>query len=212
MADQLNVIYGAGCQGRVCFDTARVLGIPIHSFIDDQPDTGTVMHTPVVSLEQFTAQKADHFNFVLAVGNNVVRKKLYHLLTDMGGSHISLIHPFHSISSDATFKQGIVSMAGAIVNTGAVIGNGAVLNTSCSVDHDCIIEDFVNLCPGVRLAGNVHVGEGSFLGTGAIVIPNTKIGRGCTIGAGAVVTRDIPDHATAYGVPAKVKNVIKRYE
>lgn len=33
-----------------------------------------------------------------------------------------------------------------------------------------------------------------------------KIGNNVTIDAGAVVTKDIPDNATAAGVPAKVIN------
>lgn len=45
-----------------------------------------------------------------------------------------------------------------------------------------------------------------------------KIGNNVTIGAGAVVPKDIPDNATAAGVPTKVMNytnpgfyVTKRY-
>lgn len=50
----------------------------------------------------------------------------------------------------------------------------------------------------------VAIGEGADLGVGAIVLPGVTIGRGAQIGAGAVVTRDVPDHAVAAGVPARV--------
>jgi acetyltransferase EpsM len=79
-----------------------------------------------------------------------------------------------------------------------------ILNTSCSVDHDCVVEDFAHLAPGVRLAGNVHVGEGALLGVGSCVIPGVRIGRWATVGAGAAVIEDVPDYATVVGVPARV--------
>ncbi len=43
-----------------------------------------------------------------------------------------------------------------------------------------------------------------WLGAGVCVLPGVRLGRGCIIGAGAVVTGDIPAHAIAVGVPARV--------
>ncbi|MNC45515.1 putative acetyltransferase [compost metagenome] len=51
----------------------------------------------------------------------------------------------------------------------------------------------------------MEVGDGSFLGIGAKVLPGIRLGRHCVIGAGAVVTRDIPDYSVAMGIPAAVK-------
>jgi acetyltransferase EpsM len=48
------------------------------------------------------------------------------------------------------------------------------------------------------------VGEGTHIGAGAVVIPKVRIGRWCRVGAGAVVVRDLPDHCTAVGNPARV--------
>lgn len=42
------------------------------------------------------------------------------------------------------------------------------------------------------------------LGTGVIVLDGVRIGTGAVIGARAVVTRDVPAHAVAAGVPARV--------
>ena len=36
------------------------------------------------------------------------------------------------------------------------------------------------------------------------VCPGVTIGNGCVIGAGSVVTRDIPEHTVAAGVPCRV--------
>lgn len=42
------------------------------------------------------------------------------------------------------------------------------------------------------------------IGAGAVILNNVKIGKGAKIGANAVVTIDVPQGATAVGVPAKI--------
>jgi acetyltransferase-like isoleucine patch superfamily enzyme len=48
----------------------------------------------------------------------------------------------------------------------------------------------------------VTIGEGAWIGTGAIVLAD--IGKGTIVAAGAVVTKPLPDHVIAGGVPAKI--------
>lgn len=76
-----------------------------------------------------------------------------------------------------------------------------------------------------RIGGNVNVGAGTiianydgkqkhrtkvgskaFIGSGTILIAPIKLGKKAITGAGAVVTRDknVPDGATALGVPARI--------
>ncbi|HMS28934.1 MAG TPA: acyltransferase [Saprospiraceae bacterium] len=50
----------------------------------------------------------------------------------------------------------------------------------------------------------ILLGDGVYLGTGAIVLPGVRIGKMCVVGAGAVVTQDLDDFSVAVGVPAKV--------
>lgn len=50
----------------------------------------------------------------------------------------------------------------------------------------------------------VRIGSGCWIGTGAKILPGVSIGNGCIIAAGAVVTKDVPNHCTAAGVPAKI--------
>jgi acetyltransferase-like isoleucine patch superfamily enzyme len=50
----------------------------------------------------------------------------------------------------------------------------------------------------------VSIGDGSWLGHGAVVLPGATIGRHVVIGANSVVTGDIPDFSVAVGVPARV--------
>lgn len=52
--------------------------------------------------------------------------------------------------------------------------------------------------------GPVHIGSGSWLGAGVLVLDGVTIGKGCIVGAGGVVTKDLPEYVVAAGVPAKV--------
>jgi bifunctional UDP-N-acetylglucosamine pyrophosphorylase/glucosamine-1-phosphate N-acetyltransferase len=48
------------------------------------------------------------------------------------------------------------------------------------------------------------IGDGSFVGVDTMLVAPVKLGKGSRTGAGSVVTKDVPDGATAVGVPARV--------
>lgn len=50
----------------------------------------------------------------------------------------------------------------------------------------------------------VVIGDGSWLGHGAVVLPGASIGRHVVVGAGSVVTGNLPDRCVAVGNPARV--------
>ena len=54
----------------------------------------------------------------------------------------------------------------------------------------------------------VSIGDGSWIGHGAVILPGSRIGRHVVIGANSVVTGEIPDYSVAVGSPARV---IRRY-
>lgn len=54
----------------------------------------------------------------------------------------------------------------------------------------------------------VRVGAGSWIGTGAVILPGTDIGRNVTVAAASVVRGRVPDRCVVAGAPAKV---VKEY-
>jgi carbonic anhydrase/acetyltransferase-like protein (isoleucine patch superfamily) len=54
----------------------------------------------------------------------------------------------------------------------------------------------------------VVIGDGSWLGAGAIVLPGTRLGRNTVVGAASVVRGEFPDNAVLVGAPAQV---VRRY-
>ena len=55
--------------------------------------------------------------------------------------------------------------------------------------------------------GMVVIKKNARVGSHSLIMPGVTIGEGAVIGAFSFVTKDVPDGAMAFGVPAKVRNV-----
>lgn len=195
--------YGAGGHGKVVLDALRSLGWRPTHLADDNPALTDFEGLPVLhpgpNLEGLPAE----FDYIVAVGDNTARARLYARLSGVGGRPRPVIHSSAILAPNARIGPGTLVCAGVVVNPDAEIGADAILNTACSVDHDCRVGQHTHLCPGVRLGGQVTVGSGVMIGLGAVVLPGITIGDDTIVGAGSVVTRDLPPRVVAYGSPAR---------
>lgn len=146
----------------------------------------------------------ENYYFVIAIGNNKIRNKIFDKINVSSERFPALIHPRAIISKTAEIGNGTVVMPGAIVNAETVIGQHAIINTGSVVEHDCVIKDYTHISPGAVLTGNVSVGESTQVGANATVIPNLKIGAHVMVGAGSTVISDVRDNVMVVGSPAKV--------
>jgi len=55
-----------------------------------------------------------------------------------------------------------------------------------------------------EIKNRTEIGDGAFVGVDTMLVAPVKVGKGARTGAGSVVTKDVPDGATAVGVPARV--------
>jgi len=53
--------------------------------------------------------------------------------------------------------------------------------------------------------GSVSIGAFSFIGAGAVILPEVTIGQGCLIAAGTLVNKSVPDYSIVAGVPGKIR-------
>ena len=96
------------------------------------------------------------------------------------------------IGRGAEFGPGFV-----IIHSGGVVINGAVRGgANVRLEHQVTI--------GAEKRQSPVLGDGVFVGAGAKILGGVRIGDGAKIGANAVVVTDIPNYATAVGIPAKV--------
>lgn len=79
------------------------------------------------------------------------------------------------------------------------------------VSGDAVIGDDVVIRNGVTIGlkrknerGAPTIGNGVDIGAGAKILGAIRIGHGAVIGANAVVLTDVPDHALAVGIPARI--------
>lgn len=56
---------------------------------------------------------------------------------------------------------------------------------------------------------DIHIGEGCWIASGAIVIGGVTLGENCIVAAGAVVTESFPGGCIIAGVPAKIAGNVK---
>jgi sugar O-acyltransferase (sialic acid O-acetyltransferase NeuD family) len=203
------VVYGAGGQARVLVELMDRAGIcPVAGLVDDNPDLhgtkvdGIPVLGPIEKLNSIIRVHRIH-RAVIAVGDNLMRKKFADHARAMGLRLPVLVHPNAYVSPTARLGDGTVVMAGAVISAHATLGELCIVNTQASVDHDCFLGDCVHIAPGVTLAGNVTVGNNSLLGVGACVIPGLCIGDDSVVGAGSVVIRDVPSNSTVVGNPAR---------
>lgn len=204
------LFWGASGHALVVADIIRLQGIyEIVGFLDNvnpQRHGENFCGAPILGgQEQLDIYKNKGIKYIIfGFGNCQARLKLSEFIYKKGFSLATAIHPTATIAADVSIGSGTVIAAGAVVNPGSKIGQNVIINTCASVDHECVIEDGVNICPGVHLGGQVTVGRAAWVGIGATVIDSVRIGTGTLIGAGSVVVNDIPDGVLVYGVPAKV--------
>lgn len=124
-------------------------------------------------------------------------------------------------ASDDSFIEGWVQAkrpkvklgANVYINAGFLIdgsglveiGNNVRIGPRVSIitgDHEITAD------PSARASHNVSyhpcsIGNGVWIGAGAIILPKVNIAGGCVVGAGAVVTKSTDPNGLYLGIPAR---------
>ncbi len=115
------------------------------------------------------------------------------------------------ISQRARHKTGIEIHPGATIGKGLFIdhGMGVVIGETAEIGDNCTIYQNVTLGGTGKDQGKRHptLGNNVLVGAGARVLGPFKVGNNARIAAGAVVLTEVPDNATAVGVPARIVRI-----
>jgi serine O-acetyltransferase len=83
--------------------------------------------------------------------------------------------------------------------------NGIVVHPEAEIGPNCLLFQQVTIGTGGRIPGTPMIAGHVDIGAGARILGGVTIGAHARIGANAVVVDDVPENATAVGIPAKVQ-------
>jgi acetyltransferase-like isoleucine patch superfamily enzyme len=113
------------------------------------------------------------------------------------------ITPILSIGDHTMIGKDFFASSSSSIN----IGKNCMFSWRVTIlDHDHICErvDLPIHTQGTTKGKAVSIGDGTFIGVGAVILKGVHIGKGCVIGANSVVTKSFPDYSVIGGVPAKL--------
>ena len=175
-------------------------------FFDDGYEKGLMVngYTTLGKVGDLNKWETD-IAIAVSIGSPVIKKKILDNIHNPKVSFPTLIHPTVWIGDKdyVEIGKGGIFCAGVMITTNIVIKDFVILNLQCTVGHDSVINDYAAFMPSVNISGEVNIGEGVYVGTGAKIINQLEIGDYTIVGAGAVVSKTLPAHCTAVGVPAK---------
>jgi serine acetyltransferase len=136
----------------------------------------------------------------------------------------TLVGPYVSLSAGMVPGQSMVTDPVVRIGDRSMIGRGSHIVGHFSIE----IGSDVQTGPYVYITDQNHgyenpdevvhvqwpndvpvvIGDGSWLGTGVVILPGTELGRNVVVAAGAVVRGTFPDHCVIAGVPARI---VRRY-
>lgn len=111
-----------------------------------------------------------------------------------------LVHRFWLVVTQADISM-VADIGGGLMMPHP---NGIVIHPKASIGPNCLIFHQVTLAGKADGSGAPRIGGHVDIGAGAKIIGPVRIGDHARIGANAVVTQDVPAHATAMGIPARI--------
>ena len=151
-----------------------------------------------------------HYHKLESCGKHTVLIKPMRI---MGGKNISIGDYTYILNG---FRiEAIEKYEGQEFSPHIYIGDRVEMGQNCQIScvESIVIEDDVTLAPNVMINDSthghndkvlpierqplshapIHIGKGSLIGYGAVILPGTTIGKNCFIGAGCIIAENIPD-------------------
>lgn len=199
------VIVGAGGFGREAYDLAVALNPPARPrwssivFATETTADTALLDAPLL---HGTDAIEDGSEFVVAIGDGAVRRRIATALEARGLTPAVLVHPTAVVGSRVAIGPGSMVCSHVSISTNITIGRHVLLNVNSTVGHDAILDDYATIGPGCAVTGGVRIGVAATLGARCAVIPRLEVGDGSMVPAGSTVVRAVAA-GTTWGMPAR---------
>lgn len=200
------IIYGTGKMAEfICYSLNNDSPYEVVAFCVDQayvPSSGTrLLGLPIVSFDQVLTDFPKESHLIhIAIGRNSARESTYYKVLEAGYSFASYISSKANVWPDLVIGQNVFIDQCCDIHPFVTVGNNCML-IGARIGHHAIIKNNV-LLSGNILAGNVTVGDNSFLGINSSVKEDICIGSNNIIGAGVFITKNTEDYALITNPPA----------
>ena len=112
----------------------------------------------------------------------------------------------------ANFNLTILDVCPVTIGDNVFFGPNVSLLTPlhplCYEDRNAYFDKELGYVTDKEYASPISIGDNCWIAGGVTICGGVTIGSGTVIGAGSVVTKDIPSHVLAFGVPCKVQREI----
>lgn len=176
-------------------------------FVDDDSSKNgkTLVDLPIISFEQaINTYGIDGIEFILAIGEPVVKDIVFKKVCEAGGRVTSLIFPDFKMPRGTTYGKGMVVQKASGLPPCSEFGNNVLIQGKAVMGHDLKVGDNVVISSLAFVGGGCTIGRNTYIAPGALLRNGLVIGENAVVGMGAVVTKDVPDNAVVVGNPAKI--------
>lgn len=200
-------IIGAGTYGEVMHELAEILGYKILGYYDENEEKLGIDIMGVKVLGKFSELNCSEIfdrQYIVAIGNNLIRQNLMQLINKYGGKTPSLIHPTAVISPSAEIGKGVYIHANTNIWTKVKISDYTIISPNVVIAHHTKVGKACLISTLAGVGASINIEERCFIGMGSTIVTGVNnIGKDTTVGAGAVVLKDLDSECVYAGVPAK---------
>lgn len=202
---------GIGHNTPVFIDLAEACGytiVGLYHYNDER--TGEIDHGFKIlgSFQDLYNKKSlKGMNFLLTMGNNEIRSKVFNEIIELGGSVPTLIHPTAVISRFATIAvKGVYISPFTYVQADSEVKENTILLSHVNISHTTTIGANCFIAGGATIGAYTTMEDFVFVGQSALSISAKVkvIGKASYIGARSLLTNSVPEYAIMKGSPARV--------
>jgi len=198
------IIVGAGNLGKLILDQMlmdqQISEDSAVVFFDEKTNSKLIFDKyPVVNnietVKEYCIGKSE--KYFVAIGNSRIRNRYDTIMSQIPGIiPMNIISSYSRISNFSKICEHLYLGFLTGIYHSCVVGYCNIIHSYVKIDHGVVIGNYVNISTGVTLLADCQIGDFTFVGANAIVLPGVIIGRNCYITAGTIVRENMNDYET----------------